>query len=80
MNGDEWGRAERKRAGLLTAVMLGAVLYPLRQYRIPRRQRTDGIPLSYYPMFSTRRRTHADINHVVAVALSMYCLHWGSES
>jgi hypothetical protein len=63
----EWAPGERRRAGLLATVVLGAVLYPLRQYRRPRRQRVDGFPLSYYPMFSAHRRERTRIHYVLGV-------------
>jgi hypothetical protein len=63
----EWAPGERRRAGLLATVVLGAVLYPLRQYGRPRKQRVDGFPLSWYPMFSARRCARARIHYVMGV-------------
>ena len=63
----EWAPRERGWAALFATAMLGALLYPLRQYRRPRRERTDGFPLSYYPMFSTRRGETKRIKYVIAV-------------
>ncbi|MGQ0479738.1 MAG: hypothetical protein ACT4O0_01715 [Pseudonocardia sp.] len=63
----EWAPRERGWAGLFAVAVLGALLYPLRQYRKPRAQRVDGFPLSYYPMFSSRRNDKKLIKYVIAV-------------
>jgi len=48
-----------------SAALLGAVITPVRQnWRpVPR----DGFPLSYYPMFSARRRRTGTVTHLVGV-------------
>lgn len=51
-----------------SAVLLGAVLAPLRQNW--RRQPRDGFPLSYYPMFSARRKRYGTVVHLVGVDAS----------
>jgi len=68
MGGYSWQRGERAGAALLSAAVLGSVLWPLRQHRRPVADRVDGFPLSYYPMFSARRRRHAGITYVVGVS------------
>jgi len=62
-----WGRGERAGAAVYSAAMLAAVLSPLLQYRRPKQDRVDGFPLSWYPMFSTRRRQKVVIAHAVGV-------------
>ena len=47
------------------AALLGAVLWPVRQNWRPRRQRRDGFPLSYYPMFSAKRKRHGTVTYLV---------------
>lgn len=47
--------------------MLGAVLYPLKEYRRPRANRIDGFPLSYYPMFSKHRGPRARVAYAVGI-------------
>ena len=46
-------------------MLLGAVLWPVRQNW--RAQPCDGFPLSYYPMFSVRRRRRCKVTHVVGI-------------
>jgi hypothetical protein len=48
-------------------LMLGAVLYPLKEYRRPRANRIDGFPLSYYPMFSKHRGPRARVAYAVGI-------------
>jgi hypothetical protein len=67
MSGAGWAPGERGRAGLLSAVVLGAVLYPLKQYLRPANRRVDGFPLSHYPMFSARRQSTATVPYAVGV-------------
>ncbi|HEY2202862.1 MAG TPA: hypothetical protein VGH99_00085 [Pseudonocardia sp.] len=67
MSGYSWERGERGRALTLAVAMLGAALYPLRQHFRPAGQKRDGFPLSYYPMFSARRRQFAIVVYAVAV-------------
>ena len=57
--------SERLLASVLSAGMIAAVLWPVRQNR--RREPVDGFPLSYYPMFSARRRAKARVIHLVGV-------------
>jgi hypothetical protein len=63
----DWGARERRLVLLFETVLLGAVLWPLRQHARPAAQRVDGFPLSYYPMFSKRRRQHAIVVYAVGV-------------
>lgn len=49
------------------AALLGAVLAPVRQSWRRQRDRTDGFPLSYYPMFSARRSEVGTVVHLVGV-------------
>lgn len=67
MDAERWAPRERGTATLLATVMLGAMLYPLRQHFRSAEKKADGFPLSYYPMFSARRRQYANINYVVGV-------------
>jgi hypothetical protein len=67
MSDHSWGSGERRGATLLAAVMLGAVLYPLRQYLRPEGQRKDGFPLSFYPMFSAKRRETVRVNYGIGI-------------
>lgn len=60
-----WGRAERPVTAALTGALLACVLWPLRQNWRPAHDRQDGFPLSYYPMFSARRRATVTVNYVV---------------
>lgn len=48
-----------------SALLLAAVLWPVRQNWSSRRR--DDFPLSYYPMFSARRRAHGSVIHPVGV-------------
>jgi hypothetical protein len=64
-----WTAAERLAAGLVTAGVVGAALWPFTQYRRPAEQRVDGFPLSYYPMFSIRREQYGHVPYVVGVRL-----------
>lgn len=48
--------------------MLAVVLSPLLQYRRPLTERVDGFPLSWYPMFSTKRRRRPWLTYPVGVA------------
>jgi hypothetical protein len=66
MSYDSWPDVERTRAALLAVAVLGAVLYPLRQYARPADQRVDGFPLSYYPMFTARRSRRKELHFVIA--------------
>jgi hypothetical protein len=61
----DWEPGERGRAFALAVLLLGAILYPVRQNWRPCKK--DGFPLSYYPMFSHRRRQHTNIHYAVAV-------------
>ncbi len=67
MDQRSWAPGERRVAGVVATTVLGSVLWPLRQYLRAPADRRDGFPLSYYPMFSGRRRTHCGITYVVAV-------------
>ncbi|MGI9002446.1 MAG: hypothetical protein ACR2GH_12365 [Pseudonocardia sp.] len=67
MDNGGWRRGERAGVVLFSAALLGAVLAPLRQYRRPLRERVDGFPLSWYPMFSARRRRCATLGYAVGV-------------
>lgn len=62
-----WHRGERARATVFSAAVLAAVLSPLLQYRRPLPERVDGFPLSWYPMFSAKRRRRMSITHAVGV-------------
>jgi hypothetical protein len=64
-----WKRNERAKAAVFSVAVLGAVLSPLLQYRRPLRERRDGFPLSWYPMFSTKRRRRAWVTYAVGVDL-----------
>jgi len=65
--GQAWARGERTRVAALGIVVLGAMLYPLRQHLRPPGERVDGFPLSYYPMFSKARTRTAGIVYVAAI-------------
>lgn len=67
MDGHRWYRGERAGAAVLSAAVLGAVLWPLRQHRRAVAERVDGFPLSHYPMFIADRRRCCGITYVVAV-------------
>jgi hypothetical protein len=47
--------------------VIGATLWPIRQNFRPVKQRVDGFPLSYYPMFSKRRQATAKVVYGVGV-------------
>lgn len=64
---DGWEPGERHRAGWVSAVLVGATLVPLLQYRRPREERVDGFPLSWYPMFSARRRRWTTVGYAVGI-------------
>jgi hypothetical protein len=51
-------------AALLSLAMVGAVLWPLHQNW--RREPKDSFPLSYYPMFSTKRDPIETFHYIVA--------------
>jgi hypothetical protein len=54
-------------AGLVSGGVVGAALWPLRQYLRPPDERVDSFPLSYYPMFSVRREQHGTVPYAVGV-------------
>lgn len=54
--------------------LLLAVLAPVRQSWRPRRDRKDGFPLSYYPMFSARRHETGTVVHLMATDSDGYAL------
>lgn len=54
---------ERRFAAALSVAMVAAVVVPVRQNW--RRRPSDGFPLSYYPMFSARRRATARVIHLI---------------
>ncbi len=57
-----------KRASLgMGAALLGAMLWPARQNWRPREHRTDGFPLSYYPMFTAQRKQTGTVVHLVGI-------------
>jgi hypothetical protein len=62
-----WHRGERARAAVFSAAVLAAVLSPLLQYRRPLPERVDGFPLSWYPMFSAKRRRRMGVTHAVGI-------------
>jgi hypothetical protein len=66
-SGVSWRRNERAKAAVFSVAVLGAVLSPLLQYRRPRSERKDGFPLSWYPMFSKKRRRRAWVTYAVGV-------------
>ena len=63
---EDWAPGERGRAMLLAGVLLGAVLYPIRQ-NWSRSGKVDGFPLSYYPMFSAKRKSTFKVAHGVGI-------------
>lgn len=67
MRSDGWARGERAGAAVFSAAVLGAMLWPLAEYRRPLKERVDGFPLSWYPMFSARRPRKAGVNYAVGV-------------
>jgi hypothetical protein len=62
-----WRPGERLAAGVFSGAMLLAVLSPLLQYRRPPDLRRDGFPLSWYPMFSAKRRRRCWMTYAVGV-------------
>lgn len=66
MTGQGWSAGERVWSRVVTAAVVGAALYPLRQWLRPEDRRRDGFPLSYYPMFSARRGQYGYVTYVVA--------------
>jgi hypothetical protein len=64
---DGWRAGERTGAAVFSAAVLAAVLSPLLQYRRPLASRVDDFPLSWYPMFSAKRRRRAWVTHAVGV-------------
>jgi hypothetical protein len=64
---DRWCRGERAGAALFSVMVLAGLLSPVLQYRRPLADRVDGFPLSWYPMFSAKRRRRAWITHAVGV-------------
>ena len=62
-----WSARERKWVRLFAMTVLGAMLVPVRQNWRPVERRTDGFPLSYYPMFSKRRRQYANVVYAVGI-------------
>lgn len=67
MGNHGWAPGERTRLAFLAAASVSAVLFPLRQHLRAPSDRVDGFPLSYYPMFSKRRRKNTKIVYVVCV-------------
>lgn len=66
---NSWAPGERSRIAVLGTLVIGALLYPLRQHLRPAgTPKVDGFPLSYYPMFSKRRRQTAKVVYAVGVA------------
>ena len=53
--------SERLAVGAFSALLVGAVLAPIRQNR--RAEKRDGFPLSYYPMFGARRPARHTVHH-----------------
>ncbi|GAA5160537.1 hypothetical protein GCM10023321_43410 [Pseudonocardia eucalypti] len=66
MTGHGWSAGERVWSRVATAAVVGAALYPLRQWLRPEDRRRDGFPLSYYPMFSARRGKYGYVTYVEA--------------
>jgi hypothetical protein len=62
-----WDPGERGRLAALGVLLIGALLYPLRQYLRPAKERRDGFPLSYFPMFSKLRKQTVKIVYAVGV-------------
>ncbi len=67
MKSDGWRRGEQMGVAVFSTAMVGALLWPLTQYRRPLKERVDGFPLSWYPMFSARRPRKAGVNFAVGV-------------
>jgi hypothetical protein len=65
--GQNWTVGERWWAGAVTTGVVGATLWPLRQYRRPEPERRDGFPLSYYPMFSEKRGQFGSVPFAIGV-------------
>jgi hypothetical protein len=53
----------KRIAALMSLVMIGAILWPIRQNW--RESPTDDFPLSYYPMFSTKREAIEDFYYLL---------------
>ncbi|MGH3981879.1 MAG: hypothetical protein ACRDST_04085 [Pseudonocardiaceae bacterium] len=62
-----WRGGERAGAAVFSVLVVAAVLSPLLQYRRPLAERVDGFPLSWYPMFSAKRRRRCWITYAVGV-------------
>ncbi len=56
----------RRLAATYSLALLAAVIAPIRQNWRPE-PRKDGFPLSYYPMFSARRRSTATVYSLIGV-------------
>ena len=56
---------DERLATAFSVAMLAAVLLPITQNW--RRHKRDGFPLSYYPMFSDRRREKVNVVHLVGL-------------
>ena len=54
---------DRTSAAWFSAALLAVVLAPVRQNRRPAPR--DGFPLSYYPMFTKKRRSRVSVTHLV---------------
>lgn len=65
--GGSWRRGEQAGAAVFSMLVLAAVLSPVLQYRRPLVERVDGFPLSWYPMFSAKRRRRCRITYAVGV-------------
>ncbi|WP_114559991.1 hypothetical protein [Desertihabitans aurantiacus] len=60
-------RLQKALTLLAAAGLVTAVLVPVRQSWRPPSERRDGFPLSYYPMFSARRRRTGTVVHLLGV-------------
>jgi len=58
---------EKSLTYVADALVVTAVLAPVRQNWRRRRDRRDGFPLSYYPMFSARRANVGAVVHLVGL-------------
>lgn len=67
MDDISWAPGERGWLGAIAALLVGAMLYPLRQHLRPVEDQVDGFPLSYYPMFRTLRKQTVRIVYAVGV-------------